>query len=71
MIFSINAGRSGSNYLAELFSTLENVTSLHEPGRNHGGVRHALQVRPKLMVEASDRSSHVSMRCKNTTEGEV
>mmetsp|Transcript_10116 Transcript_10116/g.37007 ORF Transcript_10116/g.37007 Transcript_10116/m.37007 type:complete len:505 (+) Transcript_10116:61-1575(+) len=43
MVFSINTGRSGSNYLAELFSTIDNVTALHEPGRNHGGIRHALQ----------------------------
>ena len=30
LIFSINSGRSGSKYLAELFSTVPNVKSFHE-----------------------------------------
>jgi len=38
LIFAINPGRSGSNYIAHVLSTLPNITSVHEPGKNHGSL---------------------------------
>jgi len=38
LVFSINTGRVGSNYVAQALGSAVNVTGLHEPGRNHGSL---------------------------------
>src|SRR5271163_992947 len=46
-IFCINAGRSGSNYLAELLATAQGVAAFHEAEPwMHGAPLHRLNVEP-------------------------
>lgn len=51
-IFSINTGRSGSGYLSELFSHVEDTVSLHEqkPKMHSHAMRAYLKGKPEMLV---------------------
>lgn len=55
LVFTVNAGRSGSNYLAHVLGTVLGVTSLHEPGKDHGSLG-IVQVSGTFFVKTGDKT---------------
>lgn len=74
LIFSINSGRSGSKYLAELFSTARNVKSFHEAEpKMNGEVIELINAKPleESREKRRIKSRAISEILRTSSPGEI